>query len=310
LSGQVEDRNVDLLMKALLAAANERRLDRSYAEYYVRCERLRHTLMADTDVREAVDELLCPGYEYSPFKTMNGASESAFSKADELFSMLTSKMNDGMLVIVGDMNEVELRKLLQLYVGGFKVKTFVSRRPAMQYHPVSGWTSHSAEGDGAAVVVITAPLAMTSQNHFATEMAAMVLKRRLEVAFEPLGVPVGLSYARGIYPDERFSVMITLPGEGGTQDAVAILKDILAECCDCVTEQELNASKEYVKNVYALRHQSPWYWLDVIPLRHLEGKDFTTGCHSKVDAVTTESLQTVFRALENGAGIEYITTRK
>lgn len=309
LFGQVEDRNADLLMKALLAIANERRLDKSYADYYVRCEKLRHTF-AGTDVKEAVDELLCPGYEYSPFKTMEGASESAFSKADELFSMLTSKMNDGMLVIVGDMNEVELRKLLQLYVGGFKVKTFVSRRPAMQYHPVSGWTSHSAEGDGAAVVVITAPLAMTSQNHFATEMAAMVLKRRLEVAFEPLGVSVGLSYARGLYPDERFSVMITISGDGHSQEDVAKLKVILAECCEGVTEQELNACKEYVKNVYALQHQSPWYWLRVIPLRHLEGKDFTTGFQSKVDAVTVDALQTVFKALDNGAGIEYITTKK
>ena len=45
-------------------------------------------------------------------------------------------------------------------------------------------------------------------------------------------------------------------------------------------------------------------------LRHLEGKDFTTGASAKIDAVTAQMLDGVFAAMGKGAGIEYITTKK
>jgi hypothetical protein len=45
-------------------------------------------------------------------------------------------------------------------------------------------------------------------------------------------------------------------------------------------------------------------------LRHLEGKDFTTGASAKIDAVTAQILHRVFAAMGEGAGIEYIITKK
>ena len=56
--------------------------------------------------------------------------------------------------------------------------------------------------------------------------------------------------------------------------------------------------------------KSEEYWLKVMPLRHLEGKDFTTGYSAKIDAVTSQTIQNIFKALDEGAGVEYITTKK
>jgi hypothetical protein len=56
--------------------------------------------------------------------------------------------------------------------------------------------------------------------------------------------------------------------------------------------------------------EQPQYWLKVIPLRHLEGKDFTTGYAAKIDSVTPDGIKAVFQALEKGAGAEVITRNK
>lgn len=306
ISGQVEDRDAALMMKSLLAVANESRPDAAEMDYYARCESLRQDMLYGTDVKAVIDSVLCPGYRYSSFKASEGVRDNTFAKAEALFSSMMSRMNDGLLVIVGDMEENELKKALQFYVGSFRVKNIASRRPSLTYHPVSGWSSCKVEGDKDAVaVVVTAPLAMTSANHFATELVALVLERRLKEAFA--GKDVRLSLARNIYPDERFSIMVELSDACGQED-VDRLRAIIADCN--VSEQDVKSCKEYLKNSYALQAKSPGYWLRVVPLRHLEGKDFTTGASAKIDAVSQEAVQNVFRALGEGAGMEYITIKK
>lgn len=306
ISGHVEDRDAALLMKSLLAVANESRPDTAEMEYYARCEALRMKSQHGADVRTAVDSVMCPGFRYSHFRTAAGVREGTFAKAQTLFTSMLSKMNDGLLVIVGDMDETQLKRLLQSYVGGFNVRNTASRRPSLSYHPVSGESSYTVEGDKDAVaVVVTAPLAMTAANHFSTDLAALVLERRLEDAFGDKDVRLSLS--RSIYPDERFSIMVELSGKC-TQDELALVHAVLAD--GNVSEQELGACKEYLKNSYALQAKSPGYWLRVVPLRHLEGKDFTTGAAAKIDAVSQEDVRNVFKALCGGAGMEYITIKK
>lgn len=308
ITGHVEDRNAKLLMGALLAVANESRPDTLEMDYYSRCERLKLDLHFQHDVKAAIDSQMCPGYKYSSYKSALGVREETFVKAQKLFSSMTSKMNDGLLVIVGDMDEMELKRLLQYYVGGFKVKNVASRRPSLEYHPVSGWSAYNVEGEkDAAAVVITAPIAMTSANHFATEIVAVMIDRRLKNTFELKGIPVSLSLARNIYPDERFSIMIELSGKSSVEDITTLYK-ILSDAE--ITAEEMTSCKEYLKKSYALQSETASYWLRVIPLRHQEGKDFTTGAAAKIDAVTLQELQNVLNALDKGAGIEYITTKK
>lgn len=308
ISGHVEDRNVGLLMGSLLAVANECRPDSLQIGYFTRCEALRQGMRGPADLKSAIDSLMCPGYRYTPFKSREGVRKTTFDKAQALFDSMTSKMNDGMLVIVGDMDETELKKMLQLYVGSFKVRNVASRRPSLEYHPVSGWASYNVEGEeDAAIVVLTAPLAMTASNHFAADLAVLMLEHRLDDVFGPKGRRVQLSLSRNIYPDERFSIMIGISGQCSKED-IDVLHRIVEDFA--FTDAELQSCKEYLKNLYAQQAKDPQYWLRVMQLRHLEGKDFTTGASAKIDAVTAQILHRVFAAMGEGAGIEYIITKK
>lgn len=310
VSGQVKDRNVLLMMRGLLAVSQGCKVDTVSAKYYAESQKLRHQLYAGRDIRGTLDNLMCPGYRYTSFMTENGIQEKTFAKAENLFASLTSKMNDGVLVIVGDMSESDLKKLLQMYVGGFKVKHVASRRPAVQYHPVSGWLSYTVDGKrNASVVAVSGMLPMTASNYFATEIAAMVLERALKERFAGRNLSVNVSYSRSIYPDERFSVFVALEGMCGHDEVMAVRR-VLADCSRKLDQNLLKVLKEYLKNTYALRMQSPGYWLREIPLRHLEGKDFTSGCAAKIDALTEGQIMSIFTTLEKGAGVEYIIKEK
>ena len=310
ISGQVKDRNAGLMMKGILAVAGGCKVDTASVKYYVESERLSQLVHKGKDVRAALDSLMCPGYRYTSFKTEEGLQESTFDKAEILFESLVFKMNDGILVIVGDMSESELKKLLQMYVGGFKVKSVASRRPSLQYRPMSSWMEYSVEGyRNAAVVAVSGMVPMTASNHFAAEIAAMMMERKVKERFADRNIAVRLSYARNIYPDERFSIFVMMEGDCSQEDAAEIRK-VLGECSRDLDERIIQAYKNYVKNAYALQMQNPEYWMRVIPLRHMEGKDFTTGYAAKTDAVTTAQVKDIFKTLEDGAGVEYIIKEK
>ena len=157
-------------------------------------------------------------------------------------------------------------------------------------------------------MAVSGRLPMTAANHFASEMAAMILERKAKEVLTGSGLEVRLSYSRAIYPDERFSVMLSMSG-ACTRDDLAKLRDVLSDCAMNVDASDVASCKAYMKNAYALRMNTPDYWLRVIPLRHLEGKDFTTGYASKIDAVSADQVKAVFKVLEDGAGVEYIINK-
>ena len=59
-------------------------------------------------------------------------------KVEGFLDDMSSRMNDGVLVLVGDMDEERLKKLLSEYAGGFRTQDVAFRRPVVRYQPVSG----------------------------------------------------------------------------------------------------------------------------------------------------------------------------
>lgn len=307
ISGKVRDRNASLMMKALLAVSNNNSHDADESEYLVRCGKLSGKLLSGRDVRAELDNIMCPGFRYTSFGADDGLRDDTFVKAQNLLANLTSRVNDGVLVIVGDMDEDDLRKQLQEYVGGFRVKDNVVRRPDIPYHPVSGWSFYNVEGDvDAAFMAASCRMPMTAANHYTAELAAMLLERKARKALEGRGLDVKVSYSRDIYPDERFSVMLKVDGSCSLKDMM-MLRSVLSD--GAVDGAELASCKEYLKNAYDLQMKAPEYWLRVIPLRYLEGKDFTSLCAAKIDPVSADQVNEVFRMLEAGAGVEYIINK-
>jgi hypothetical protein len=176
ISGEVRDGNAPLLMKALLAVANERSQNQEDVAYYLESEKLR-LRYTPADVRTVIDSLMCPDYRYSPYKSYGNVSEDFAARAEGLFARMSSKMNDGVLVLVGDMDEADLRKAVMPYVGGFRTTEGFSRRTVVQYQPVSGSMTYNVDGPyDMMMVALSERLPMTADNYMAAEADAMVMK--------------------------------------------------------------------------------------------------------------------------------------
>lgn len=311
ISGEVRDGNAPLLMKALLAVANERSQNAQDVAYYAESEELRLRYVP-TDVRTVIDSLMCPDYKYSPYKSEGNVSEGFAAKAEGLFARMSSKMNDGVLVLVGDIDESDLRKAVMPYVGGFRTMEGFSRRTVVQYQPVSGSMTYNVDGPHDMIVVaLSARLPMTADNYMAAEAAAMVMKHIVSDALAPYGADVQLRHARMIYPEDRLSVMLMIRGEDISQDMLSALRHAVAGASERDVEADyIAACKAYMKHKYAVQMQEPAYWLHAMAMRYLDGKDYTTGYASKIDAVTENDVRRILDLLEMGSKIEYIINKE
>ena len=311
ITGEVRDGNAPLLMKALLAVANERSRNTEDVAYYIQSEVLR-LQYAPADVRTVVDSLMCPDYKYSPYKSEGNVSEDFAAKAEGLFARMSSKMNDGVLVLVGDMDESDLRKAILPYVGGFRTTEGFSRRTVVQYQPVSGSMTYNVDGPyDMMMVALSARLPMTADNYMAAEAAAMVMKHIVSDALAPYGVDVQLRYARMIYPEDRLSVMLMIRGEDVSQDMLSEMRRAVAGASGSDVEADyIAACKAYMKHKYAVQMKEPAYWLQAMAMRYLDGKDYTTGYAAKIDAVTENDVRKILDLLEMGSKIEYIINKE
>ena len=311
ISGEVRDGNAPLLMKALLAVANERSQNAQDVAYYAESEELR-LQYTPADLRTVIDSLMCPDYKYSPYKSEGGISEGFAAKAEGLFARMSSKMNDGVLVLVGDMDESDLRKAILPYVGGFRTTEGFSRRTVVQYQPVSGSMTYNVDGPyDMMMVALSARLPMTAENYMAAEAAAMVMKHIVSDALAPYGVDVQLRHARMIYPEDRLSVMLMIRGEDMSQDMLSELRRAVAGASERAVETDyIAACKAYMKHKYAVQMKEPAYWLQAMAMRYLDGKDYTTGYAAKIDAVTENDVRKILDLLEMGSKIEYIINKE
>lgn len=310
ISGQVRDGNAPLLMKTLLAVANGRTPDAEAAEYHVESERLR-LMHAPDDMRAAIDSLMCPDYRYSPYKSSANLSAELASKAESLFARMSSKMNDGVLVLVGDLDETALRKAIMPYVGGFRTMEVLPKRAVVKYQPVSGSMTYNVSGSRDLVAVaISARLPMTAENYMAAEMAAMVLERVVSETLEAYDVRVELRMSRRIYPEDRISVMVMIHGNVSQEVLGAARRAVAGASGSDVEAGYVAACKAYMKHKYAVQMNEPEYWLHAMAMRYLDGKDYTTGYAAKIDAVSAEDVSKILDLLEKGSRIEYIINSK
>lgn len=325
VEGYLPKEGMPLLMKALLALANKRELSADRFPYYRQCENLslefKHNRYAFR--RTAIDSIMCPGFRYSPFRSKDRLTDSFCAKADRFLSGQMEKMNDGVFVIVGDIGEEQLKKILLEYVGGFKTSEAAVRRPVIRYQPVSGWSTYTVTGEVDAVdVAQSARMPLTAQNCLAADIAMLVLESRLTEVLADSGMSFDITYDFRIYPEERFNILVSVyeADENGLASGISpagsieVLDRVRSALADMrsteITDAAFNSFKAYLKNRIGLNMKDPAYWLDAIAMRYLDGKDLTTGYTANIDALTREDVSRVFSLLDKGNKVEYVTIRK
>ena len=266
---------------------------------------------------------MCPGYRYSGARDADGLDMEFADKADALMSELSGKMNDGMLIIAGDIDERMLKASLLTHASDFKTTEMTFARPAISYQPISGTVMRTEEGSANSIdMVMSAPMSLTADNYYVAAIASMALKKELVNAVSRTGMSLQVRHSCRKDPQERFNLMISLneasvdgfaPGTAVNDPLVALaaVRSALANPRSLkLTKEELDAYKAFLKKDIAERKKTPEYWLQRISMRYLDGKDFTTGCEAKIDAVTADKVKALLASLIDGSKVEYITSKK
>ncbi len=315
ISGSLPKDRMALLLHAILAVANSRDSDEEAFSYYKKSEYLAldHAEGSLYARMTAVDSIICPGYKYSSYKVKGRMSKDFPAKAEAFYESQFAKMNDGALILVGNLDEEKLKKELLAHVGGFRTSGSVSRKLAVNYQAVSGTSTYTVNGRTDNVdLVISSRLPVTMDNYAAAELAAMVLEHKLSEEFDGSGIRMSLTHECWIYPEERLNMLISLSSD--SEGAIGILADVrsaLSSLRDVeISDAGLNVMKAVLKNRAALEMQSPSYWVDAIMLRYLIGKDLSTAYAAKIDALTPAKVKSVLSLLDEGCKVEYVTIKK
>lgn len=324
ISGCLQDDDIHLLMESLLAFLTKREADPEKLEYYRSCEEL--ALKTPDGLRSSkmavIDNIMCPNYVYSSHKMSGRISDEFITKADALFSNISGKLNDGVLVIVGDLDIEELKKVLLPYVACMGTKSVVNKRTDVRYQPISSLATHTVTGTSNSIeVAMSTRMPVTVENYMASSIAAKVLSYNVVKAFREMGVYTSVTHSCSIYPEERFHVLVSVAEASGDgfaygmkqESHLKLLFDVREAVSDLknleVTDDLLKIYKASLKNEIATRMNDPLYWTNAIAVRYLDGKDWTTNYQSKIDAVTASQVKAILASLDEGCKVEYVTRK-
>lgn len=302
-----------LVIKALTSVANDRALNTAAFESYKRLEKPQ---------RAVLDSLMYPGYRYSLKKTPAGLVDKTQMDADEYFGRQFIKANDGVLVIVGDLSSKErVRKILESYLGAFRVSKVVPGRPAIQYKYRQGDVTFSSSGEDKMIGIgIATALPFTTENNIAFLAAALQLHQALSGKMAENGFYVEMTSNLKLYPMESVELIfncqpvpecgLPLGVDSGSENpmravnaAKKVISDVLAKP---ITDGELKAYKTLLSNRYSASIAVPSRFIDAILLRYAYGKDILTDYGNRINGITAERVNQVKKALLEGMRIEYV----
>ena len=328
VEGRAPSSRLQLLLKSLLTLSRERAVNADAYGYYRACERLRLSMdrRQHDGIHAVVDSIMCPDYRYMAGKRPYGLTDDLPQRAAEYFDGIFSSCNDGVLVLVGDLDPYMLKKVLPRYMGGFMTGGMHSTRPQVDFNLRSGWSTYTVEardsvvgsGEPCITVAESAMLPFTPERYFSFRVAAMELRKHLAGALAGTGMYAEVSDELELFPAERLSLRIVcrpasedgLPSDVVPEDPLRVL-GVLRSALAAFTAEgpaaaSLASSKAALLSVLDTSVTDPAFLTEAAMMRYSAGKDMVTGYKSKVGAVTPASVKEVLSALDSGSKVEYV----
>ncbi len=321
IAGVAPESNLDMLMKSLNMIAYERDSDANAYKNYRDGENLRLSLAGkDRDWHRAVlDSIMSPGSVHSSYKRADVMSDDLQRKADGYFTRQFAKMNDGVLIIVGDFSEETLKKTLSQYLGGFRTENVASYRTTTKYETVAGRrTVYGEDMTPGLDISFSTPANYTAENLLASSIAAFELQKTVAAAAALDGWYVESEQDFEMFPEERFHVNMYLrpsdsrglPGSMVVNDSVDKVLSNINAAVDNLADKGISGStlsgmKKMLSNSVSSWNSDPVMIINMLVLRYSYGKDLMTRQTEKVNGVTETRVNALLRGLCGGSVAEY-----
>lgn len=328
ISGSAPSSKLTLLMKSLLAFASERQVDRQAFNSYrideaVRVEGARYSPEGLSMLR---DSLMLPSYKFVSAKRMGNLGDDLPERTEKYLAAQFAKSSDGILTIVGNLDATAVQKILTQYLGGFRTSKISTIRPKIPFNLRPGWITYSLNhktsataGDKCGMYSVSASLPFNMETYMSFKIAAVAMEKAAVRALADCGYYAIATADASIFPSDKFSVTIDFRpcSENGLPARVkpstpnialdVVRKGILKVTEEGVSASELKACKTELKSRLANELSSPARLCEASITRYSLGRDMISRYAEYVDAVSTESVKNVLKALDNGSKVEIIS---
>lgn len=313
IGGVAPSPQLSLLLKVLLDLANNRSLNLTAFEDYRRRESQRP---ASLDAELA--RRLTPGYAHAAAKDPAVLSAQTWKKAEKYYAERFSRMNDGVLIIAGDLDESVVKKLLCRYLGGFRVLKGSVARKQVAYRPRSGTASFTESGPVQGVhVLMDTEYALTTENYYTAQVAMEALQKALTRQLVPYGFAAEVRLHSRAHPQERFQVTVScrpLPLAGvpaqvdevSAQRALTAVRVAIAEAAKEVDAKDLALWKKKLEQEVGQVMASPGGFVSTLLARYAINKDLTSRYKESISGITREQVQRFLQAIAAGGRVEYV----
>lgn len=328
ISGTAPNSKLSLLLRALLSIADKRTPGKEAFDYYKASERLRIDMesLSPRDVNSLMDSIMRPEYLYSERKHADNLRDDLPQRAEQYFATLFDKVNDGLIVIVGNLEEEALKKELCRTVGGFRTRKQFAQRPRISSRFASGSVTYTVESASGVIggkeigvnVALSAPLQYNMENYMAFRLAVAAIRKALASAITPYGAYAGIESRIEVFPSERMFLYINckpcreegLPLGISAADPLGLLdavRDVSLSIGKTeISKEDLAAFKAELKNGFERELSDPEAIINNVLVRYSDGKDLVSGYKEAIESVSEDKITEILTALASGAEVEYV----
>jgi len=328
ITGRAPKAKLPLLMRALLSVSDGRRPNPAAFDYYKAGETLRIGMeaLSPRDVNSLMDSIMRPNYFYSGRKQISRLRDDLPQRAEQYFASVFDKVNDGIFVFLGDLDEEVLQKELCRTLGDFRIQKKFSQRPRVDSQFATGSVTRTADsapgvvggGEIGVNVAMSAAVPFNMDNYMSFKVACALIRKQLTSVLADSGAFAEMSDRLELFPAERLSLFINcrpcresgLPAGITPADPLTLLDAIrqvtrhLEEVP--VSAADLKAYKDLLLKQTDSRMEDPGSLMDDVLVRYSEGKDLVTDYKSAIQKVSAEGVARIIAMLRAGAEVEYI----
>lgn len=325
LRGAAPRNNLPLLLNAMQCLVRDREKDTKAFDYYLKNEKLRLASIVGTKeyfARE-LEHIISRDKDFVSVKTESALNKSLQSKADKFYSIEFSKMNDGILILVGNIDEDEMKKILLDYIGGFNTSRSSSFRSRIANKNISGREINKVYGTTPSLsLALSAPVNYTGENYASAAIAAKAVSDAVAAAASNYGWATDWKWHFSMFPEETFNMQFFisqadiqgLPASMFREDSVEIVQNAVRNSVMRLAYEGINTAvfdgeKKAILNGIKVRSSNPEVLRSVMELRYAYGKDMMTNYDSKVKGISESSVNSIISSISKNAWAEYVVCR-
>ncbi len=328
ISGSAPSGNFNKLMSALSDFAYKRKANETSFKAYKNTAILKESLrsLEPKDVISIMDSTMRPEYLYTGRSMVSSLGDDFAKRSESFFDNAFSKVNDGMLILIGDLDEEKTQKDLCRYLSSFKTSNKLSNSIGSQGLFSSGSISHfeqSASGsigglERGAYISLSAPLTYNINNYMAFKAAEVVVRKELSKQLVEQGIYPELETKMEFYPAERMTIYISchpcdpdglplgiIPAEPEEiLERLRIFADELPSIP--ISDAEMKAYKALLLNEAKREDGQIANIMNAVLLRYSDGKDIVSGKTNAINSLNSNKVKTILEALVGGSEVEYV----